>query len=721
MPRRAAVAPAWLCIVAPLLALSVSPRSLAAQDWDSPQALALVGRAIARRQAELADTALRDFTARAHGFVFFLGQIGEGLSEPPKLIKADQLELQVYWKAPNLSKQIIIGWRDKMDLPTDIQYHRDHLGIALNNFPDRIRIGDGDEVRDIPHPLAPNGPSLYQYALTDSLSIQLPDRAIRVYEIAVRPRDFRAPRLVGSLFIDVDLSDLVRMSFEFTRSAYLDQELEDITVSIENSLWEGRWWLPYHQELAIRRRGTWLDFPVRGIIQGHWDIDTYRFNQGVDPDLFMVPGSIIAAAPETRAAYPWRDSLEAEIRDVAQSPRLEDFAAVRAKVQEVAMGHAIDGLRRAQLGGASLSDFAHFNRVEGLALGLGGTLRGGDDAVQLRVKGGAATATALFTGGADFTAREGAWTWRLSGARAVRDLGDDPVISGVVNSLSAQETGADFGDYFLATTARGGATLTLGSRTALDLAAGWERVGSLATHATWARGSFSRANPPVGSGDWAQVHLALRRDAPAFTDVTNLSGRLELEGGDGTSAYLRGFGEVLGGAGVERLARHPGERRSGHAGPARLPRLRAGRAGHAAGRGVPGLRRPRGGLGIPRAAAPRRRAGSAPGLLRGHRHDPDPDPLRGGWVGRRPGDSGARRRLPRGPPGGRPRPRLVPRPGALRRRLRPQDRQARGRDRRQPGLLGHPVKHSAGPRCPPTGRGAIFSGVKRSEGRRERG
>ena len=544
MPRRAAVSLAWPSIVAPLLALVVRPAGLAAQDWNSPAVMALVSRAISRRQVALADTALKDFTARAHGFVFFLGQIGEGLSEPPRLIKADQLELQVYWKAPNLSKQIIMGWRDKLDLPTDIQYHQDHLGIALNNFPDRIRIGDGDEVRDVPHPLAPNGPALYDYALKDSLSIQLPDRAIRVYEIAVRPRDFRAPRLVGSLFIDVDLSDLVRMSFEFTRSAYLDQELEDITVSIENSLWEGRWWLPYHQEIAIRRRGTWLDFPVRGIIQGHWDIDTYRFNQGVDPDLFMVPGSIIAAAPETRAAYPWRDSLEAEIRDVAQSPRLEDFAAVRAKVQEVAMGHAIDGLRRAQLGGASLSDFAHFNRVEGLALGLGGTLRGGDDAVQLRVKGGAATATALFTGGADFTAREGAWTWRLSGARAVRDLGDDPVISGVVNSLSAQETGADFGDYFLATTARGGATLALGSRTALDLAAGWERVGSLATHATWARGSFSRANPSVGSGDWAQVHLALRRDAPAFTDVTNLSGRFELEGGDGTSAYLRGFGEV---------------------------------------------------------------------------------------------------------------------------------------------------------------------------------
>ncbi|MEK6768842.1 MAG: hypothetical protein AABY85_07635, partial [Gemmatimonadota bacterium] len=124
-----------------LLAIA-SHRPLAAQAWDSPTSRALVARAIARRAETLADTGLSDFSARAHGFVFFLGQIGEGLSEPPRLIKADQLELEVYWRAPNRSKQRIIGWRDRKDLPTDINYHRDHLGIVLNNFADRIRLGE---------------------------------------------------------------------------------------------------------------------------------------------------------------------------------------------------------------------------------------------------------------------------------------------------------------------------------------------------------------------------------------------------------------------------------------------------------------------------------------------------------------------------------------------------------------------------------------------------
>jgi len=106
----------------------------AAQAWNSGGAVALAQRAIARRSQAAADSALRDYKAQAHGFLFFLGQFGEGLADPPRLIKADQLELEVYWKAPASSKQRVVGWRDRAELPTDISYHRDHLGIVQNNF-----------------------------------------------------------------------------------------------------------------------------------------------------------------------------------------------------------------------------------------------------------------------------------------------------------------------------------------------------------------------------------------------------------------------------------------------------------------------------------------------------------------------------------------------------------------------------------------------------------
>ena len=528
-----------------LLAGAFTPRPVPAQDWDTPTVRALVERAVARRREALADTTLTDFTARAHGFVFFQGQMGEGLQEPPRLIKSDQLELEVFWKAPRFARQRIIGWRDRKELPTDISYHRDHLGIVLSNFPDFIRLGEGDEVRDVPHPLSAVGLRLYQFALVDSLAIALPDRAIRVYEVRMRPADFRAPRIVGSLFLDVERADLVRMSFNFTRAAYLDTQLEDITVSIENSLWGGRFWLPYRQELEIRRRATWLDFPVRGIIRGHWEIGTYRFNQGLPLGLF-VDGrpEIVAAPPAVRDTFPWTDSLAAEIRDVAKPAQLADLDAVRAEVASVAAGHVLSGLRRAQVGGASLSDFVHVNRVEGLALGLGGVLRSADEASEARVRLGAATATTLFTGGVDLGARRGSWRFGLAGYREVRDLGDAPVIARAVNSILAQETGRDHGDYYLATGGEASIARAVGGRAQLRLAAGAARIDSLPVRATWARGAYTRPSPQVTEGNWRYGRLSLSRRASSFAMIREFTGRVEFEGAAlGSLWYARAYAE----------------------------------------------------------------------------------------------------------------------------------------------------------------------------------
>ena len=159
-------------------AVALVPSATAAQTWNDPRTRALVERATARRAAQLADTALVDYQATAHGYLTFLAQVGEGFPEPPKIVKADELALEVYWRSPDLSKQRIIGRRDTLLLPTDINYHRDHLGIVQNNFPNIIRLGEGDEVRDVPHPLSGRGLAQYDYVISDSLKIRLPDRTI---------------------------------------------------------------------------------------------------------------------------------------------------------------------------------------------------------------------------------------------------------------------------------------------------------------------------------------------------------------------------------------------------------------------------------------------------------------------------------------------------------------------------------------------------------------
>src|SRR5258705_3237953 len=373
----------------PLLAVAVLGLTfapLAAQEWNSEAALALARRAIERRDRTVNDTVLRDYKAQAHGFLFFLGQFGEGLTEPPRLVKADQLELEVYWKAPQLSKQRIIGWRDRAELPTDINYHRDHLGIVQNNFGAAIRLGEGDEVRDVPHPLAPQGTDVYDFALGDTSAIVLSQRAVQVVALHVRPKRFTAAAIVGTLYVDVESAELVRMAFNFTPKAYLDPQLEAVSIMLDNALLEGRFWLPYRQEIEIRRRATWLDIPARGIIRGRWEIDGYKFNVGLATSWFL--GDEITALPKAqRDSFPWRGSLSAAIQDVAEPVRENDLQHVRAEVSRIAGRRTLSGLKRQRLGARSLSELVHVNRVEGLAAGAGAVWRMPNDGFELRALG----------------------------------------------------------------------------------------------------------------------------------------------------------------------------------------------------------------------------------------------------------------------------------------------------------------------------------------------
>src|SRR3982751_3632735 len=184
--------------------VALAPRAAGAQQWNDVRSRALVERATERRTQQLADTGLKDYKALAHGYVTFLAQVGEGLTEPPKIVKADELMNEVYWRAPDLSKQRILGRRDTLLLPTDISYHRDHLGIVQNNFPAIIRLGEGDEVRDVPHPLSTTGLETYDFAITDSLPLNLPGRTIVLYEVKVRPKNDRESRIIGAMYIDRD-------------------------------------------------------------------------------------------------------------------------------------------------------------------------------------------------------------------------------------------------------------------------------------------------------------------------------------------------------------------------------------------------------------------------------------------------------------------------------------------------------------------------------------
>lgn len=481
----------------------------AQQTWNDARSRALVERATERRASQLADTALADYRASAHGYLTFLAQFGEGFTEPPKIVRADELGLEIYWKAPDLSKQRIMGRRDTLLLPTDIQYHRDHLGIIQNNFPSIIRLGDGDEVQDVPHPLSPSGLNEYDFAIRDSLEIRLGANTLHVYEVRVRPKNEHLPRAVGALYVDRDGGEVVRMALGFTRAALKDKTLDDVSVVLENGLIEGRFWLPRRQEIEIRRTASWMDYPARGIIRGRWEVCCYEVNKGIPASYFTGP-EIVLAMPDERAAYKFPgqilDSLPPDVRAVTD----EDVRKVQEEARALVRAQSLARPRRLMLSATSASDIVRFNRVEGLALGSG---------LDRRVGGGA-----ILAGKARYGFSDHQWKGRASvglrrgdgaavllfGERDYADVSDEPETSRAMSSIAAQEFGSDYTDPYDARRAGLISSIPVGSNW-LGIEASFERHRPLSIHARSATGRFE---PTINAEPLREQRLTLSLTRP---------------------------------------------------------------------------------------------------------------------------------------------------------------------------------------------------------------
>ncbi|HEY0780728.1 MAG TPA: hypothetical protein VGD56_22415, partial [Gemmatirosa sp.] len=467
-----------------------------------------------------------------------------------------QIATQVYWHAPNVSKQIVVGERDTTVLPTDNQFYRDRFGIVQNEFPDSIRLGEGRDVADVPHPLAPGGPTVYDYAIADSSALRIGPRTVWIIEVRTRPKDPTKPRLVGSLFIDRDAGRLVRLAFTFTRPAYLDPRNEDVSIVLENALVEGRFWLPRRQEVEVRRAGTFLDFPARGIIRGRWDVSDYAVNTEIPLQTFAGP-PLEFRPPEERRRYAFREPhvLDALPPDVTLASD-EDVRHVRALAQALVQRRALEAARRGALSARSISDFVRVDRAEGLALGVGGVVRPAPS-VALGVSGRYGIddhqAKGRLTLGT--TTASGAGV-RVEAFRDFREAGDVAEVSRARNSLAAQEFGSDWTDPYDARGFAATATRPLGTGgLRASATAGYEWQHALAVRARPATGRYEPTLPADALHE-ARLGAALERAAdegPFGTSVRGalraLAARTSLGCGTGLCTAFGRLGAELG---VER-------------------------------------------------------------------------------------------------------------------------------------------------------------------------
>jgi hypothetical protein len=503
-------------LVALLLVVALPTPSAAQTGWDGVRALELIDRARERRALPVRDTLLRNYSARAEGFVYFY--LDRRDDDERTLIKTDQIALELFWAAPNRTKQRIVGLRDVSRFPNRMHYHLDHLTVVQNGFGDVIRMGDGDEVSDVPHPAAPGSDSIYEFRLADSLSLRLPGspEPIRVYELNVRPRRTNRPALVGSVFVDRATGDIVRMTFTFTPVSYVDRRLDHISVSLDNGLWEGRYWLPNEQTLQIRRQIPELDFAASAVIQGRMRILDYTFNDTIPPSTFL--GYPVTAVPHAqRESFAFERGIYDDLNEEGLGTPT-DLNDVRRQAAELLGTSRLSGLPSWRFGLGSASSALRYNRAEGITLGAGIVYAPGP-AARVDLAGGYAIGAghvhAAVTGRRATSANG---ELRLSVVlRDTRDLGLRPAVPPAINSFAAAFLGDDYLDPYYATGARLFFRQRLNERLHAEVDVMGERHRSAALTERTALFSDSarfRVVRPIDEGDLGAASAALVRRMP---------------------------------------------------------------------------------------------------------------------------------------------------------------------------------------------------------------
>ncbi len=512
----------------PLLLLALAATRARAQgEWRSGAAIDVVRRAVTHRVTRDADTLLASWRATAHGVVRFASEVDHGSGPIERVIRADELRVEVYGEAPNQSKQLITAWRDTSFLPNRVNYHRDHLGIVASDFGEVIRLGEGDEVRDLIHPLSSAGLSHYQFAVGDTLTLAGAARPVRVVAVQVRPANAEAAGAVGTLYLDIDRAALVRFRFTFTPASYRDPTVESITVSLENGLQENTRWLPWRQSIVIRRGTPWLDLPLRTLLRADWELSDYSFGEPHGAERFS--GAVIAGLRKPGGDANWAAPLVSQLDQLPATDA--DVTAVEAEAARALGGRLVDGLPAIRLLAGGVSELLRVNRVAGISPQIGAQF-GLGRGITARVRGGIGSSDHRVVGKLGLERAVAGAFASLQAERSIVDFATTPVISGVLNSVRTAIAGDDIGDYLLLERVQIGVRLHAGG-TRIDLRASREWSWSVASAFTPLHGT-SKTNPALGEGPATVLRSAFTRRNSAGEGWS-----LDAEAGSGLHEWFR--------------------------------------------------------------------------------------------------------------------------------------------------------------------------------------
>ena len=359
--------PTLLRVLGALAAFSCFPGALQAQapTWNDPEILELVRRARLARERIRAESPARTYHARADGHVYFFLDREDG--SPPIPLRVDQVSLDVTWRPAGGSRQILRGVRSRELLPIqELRFYQDRLTISQDAYADEIRVGEGRDVRGVPHPLGPASEDSYDFSSGATVMIQPADEAPRrIREVVVRPRDPERPGFLGSLHVDESSGSVVRMEFTFTEASYPDPRNDYVRVHLEHMLWDGDIWLPRTQLIEVRRESPRWDLPVGTVVRSRLEIRDHQEGT-LEPGPLRGPTLLVDASAgsySTRFEEGLFDRMTAE--GLGGSTGLSSTPL--ADIERLASS----GLPSVRPHADRVSSVLRANRSEGLRLGAG--------------------------------------------------------------------------------------------------------------------------------------------------------------------------------------------------------------------------------------------------------------------------------------------------------------------------------------------------------------
>lgn len=549
---------------------------------------AVIARARERHLA--ADSELLDYRARIETRLEMVASRSRFSKAMPLVVH--QTAAQVTWRAPNDLAVLVLGARSALPvlrvleawgggtqrLETDEDFRRELEQEVWLDRPWFVPRALGDSIRlmGVPdlaalHPLARGAARYYRYAIADSVVLEMAGRRVRAVAVQVEPKQ-RGPSLVaGDMWVDADRGDVVRLRVLFlgeyvwerpARATARDSakaraesartaRYVSAEADLEYAWYEGGFWMPYRQGVAVTLQVPWLLGLAASIRAVTWFRD-YGLNTGA-PVAFGVPDSVLrertrgrsalvcsgcahgdsGGAPERAVAgyrrgglwaggrwevavppadslsrYAWPEPLVADIEPSVER-WLQQSAAELEKLKDQLPGAWV-GRRRLGLAWERLGDAFRFNRVQGPTVGAGLALRAAQPFVALL--------GSLGFGFADHWLW-GRFAWRYDGPEGLVELvgfrevqavepWSKPALGGSLNALIS---GHDDADYYLAT---GGGVevspnrgLLRHSRIRLSVQREQSvltRAGSALNRALGGDGHFP-PNPAIAAGDYLRL------------------------------------------------------------------------------------------------------------------------------------------------------------------------------------------------------------------------